>query len=55
MDQEVIKRSENLPYEDTFFKPIEKSNDFQVLESPEKKTTNNTSSNNINYHSSNMH
>ena len=43
LDQEVIKRSENLPYEDTFFKPIEKSNDFQVLESPEKKVNNNTS------------
>jgi hypothetical protein len=42
LDQEVIKRSENLPFDDTMFKPIEKNEKFEILDTTEKKVESNS-------------
>lgn len=42
LDQEVMKRSENLPFEDNTFKPIERNEKFEILDTSEKKVESNT-------------
>ena len=44
LDKEVIRRSESLPFEDNTFKPIERNDKFEILDTSEKKTESNTGS-----------
>ena len=37
LDQEVMRRSDNLPFEDTTFKPIARNDNFAMLDTSEKK------------------
>lgn len=42
LDQEVIKKSENLPFDDNTFKPIDRNDKFEILDMSEGKVEGNS-------------